>query len=234
MRRVAIDFTDVAVGAAAPGDGWRLDLTTSSDHTSDERSSPTRRSSSHFLSDPLVGLHVLVDHPLDRGSVLDGGWTAARSSFAAASTAATASASDATRKPFSPGRTSSGIDPRAVAIAGVPQAIASTTLNPNGSSKLTRCSGAAAPPRSSLRPRRRRARRPHALAVDQWRDEPLEVVPVLDDPGDHERHSGGPATRTASTAPLSGWIRPKKSRCPPPPGPSSNCCMSIPSSIVAR
>ncbi len=35
VRRVAINFTDVAVGAAAPGDGWRLDLTTSSDRTWD-------------------------------------------------------------------------------------------------------------------------------------------------------------------------------------------------------
>ena len=35
VRRVAINFTDVAVGAAAAADGWRLDLTTSSDRTWD-------------------------------------------------------------------------------------------------------------------------------------------------------------------------------------------------------
>ena len=37
------------------------------------------------------------------------------------------------------------------AITGVPHAIASTTLNPNGSSKPTRCRSARAPPSSSRR-----------------------------------------------------------------------------------
>ncbi len=40
---------------------------------------------------------------------------------------ATASSTDATRKPFSPSRTTSGIEPRAQAVTGVPHAIASTT-----------------------------------------------------------------------------------------------------------
>ena len=110
-------------------------------------------------------------------------------------------------------RTSSGIEPRAVAITGVPQAIASTTLNPNGSSKLTRCRSASGPA-EELAPARGLDRPDvvDVLAVDQRRDVPVEVLLILDDPGDDERHPGPRATSIASTVPLSGWIRPKKSR----------------------
>ncbi len=50
-----------------------------------------------------------------------------------------------------PSSISSGIDPRGKAITGVPQAIASTTLYPNGSSNPIRCRSAWAPPSSSDR-----------------------------------------------------------------------------------
>ena len=44
-------------------------------------------------------------------------------------------------------------------------------------------------------------------------DEPLEVLLVLDDPGDQRAACPrGRATSIASAAPLSGWIRPKNSR----------------------
>jgi hypothetical protein len=51
--------------------------------------------------------------------------------------ASTASSTLLTRKPVTPSSISSGIDPRLQAITGVPQASASTTDSPNGSSKLT-------------------------------------------------------------------------------------------------
>ena len=75
-------------------------------------------------------------------------------------------------------------------MTGVPQAIASTTLKPNGSSKLTRCRRALAPPSSS--PRRvapDRADVADPLPVESRLHEPLEVVAVLDYPGDLERHT---------------------------------------------
>ena len=66
-------------------------------------------------------------------------------------------------------RTISAIEPRRRAMTGVPQAIASTTLKPNGSSKLTRCSSARAPPsrppRRSGRPGRRSSPAPRRAAA---------------------------------------------------------------------
>ena len=53
--------------------------------------------------------------------------------------------------PVLPSSMSSGIEPRSNAMTGVPHAIASTTLKPNGSSKPMRCSSACAPPSSSDR-----------------------------------------------------------------------------------
>ena len=66
-------------------------------------------------------------------------------------TASTASSMLDTRYPLIPGWMISGIEPRGCAITGVPHAIASTTLNPNGSSKSIRCSSALALPRTSWR-----------------------------------------------------------------------------------
>src|SRR5450755_3292843 len=61
--------------------------------------------------------------------------------------ASTAASRLSTRKPVTPSSISSGIDPRLQAITGVPQASASTTDRPNGSSKLMRWSSARAEPR---------------------------------------------------------------------------------------
>ena len=77
--------------------------------------------------------------------------TAARSRLPHAATAATASSTLPTRKPPTPSRTISGIDPRALAMTGVPQAMASTTLKPKGSSNSMRWSRARAPPSSAPR-----------------------------------------------------------------------------------
>ena len=112
-----------------------------------------------------------------------------------------------------PSSISSPIEPRRNAITGVPQAIASTTLYPNGSSKPIRCSSACAPPRSADRspaltgptketrsPSSRGATR-SSKYVWSW------TIPAIT--------SGRPdasATSIASAVPLSGWILPKKSR----------------------
>jgi hypothetical protein len=55
------------------------------------------------------------------------------------------------QKPVTPGSTSSGIDPRLEAMTGVPQASASTTDSPNGSSKFMKWSSAQAEPRAFVR-----------------------------------------------------------------------------------
>ena len=57
-----------------------------------------------------------------------------------------------------------------------------------------------------------RADEGHPLTVEPRRDPLVEVLLVLDDPGDHERRPAASATSIASAVPLSGWIRPKKSR----------------------
>ena len=120
----------------------------------------------------------------------------------------------ATSMPVVPSSTSSGIDPRSNAITGVPQAIASTTLKPKGSSKSMRWSRAqrAAEERRAVLGRDR-AEEADPVAVDAGRDLVVEVLLVLDDPGDHAAAS--PAARRSSmaaTVPLSGWMRPKKAR----------------------
>ena len=127
--------------------------------------------------------------------------------------AATASSSEPTRKPFTPSRTISGIDPRGWAITGVPQAIASTTLKPNGSSKLTRWRRARAPARSS--PRRSGPTGPRYVTrcpSSRGSTRSLEVLVVLNDPRDDQRQISLRATSIASTVPFSGWILPKKRR----------------------
>ncbi len=89
--------------------------------------------------------------------------------------------------PVSPSTTTSGTEPRPNAITGAPQAIASTMLRPNGSSKLIRWRSAAAPPRTSARlsgPTDPEIANP--IAVDVWGDLAFEIGPVLDNPGDDE------------------------------------------------
>ena len=61
--------------------------------------------------------------------------------------AATAASRFSTRNPVTPSSISSRIDPRLQAMIGVPQASASTTDKPNGSSKLIRWSSTRAEPR---------------------------------------------------------------------------------------
>ena len=75
-------------------------------------------------------------------------------------------------------------------MTGVPQAMASTTLNPNGSSKLMRCSSAIAPPeqvRAHLGTDG--AHVPNALAVEARCDAFGEVRLVLHDARDHQRQT---------------------------------------------
>ena len=75
---------------------------------------------------------------------------AARSISPIRSIASTAASRLSTRKPVTPSSISSGIDPRLQAMTGVPQASASTTDRPNGSSKLMRWSNARADPLHQL------------------------------------------------------------------------------------
>ena len=101
---------------------------------------------------PLVGVEIRVDHagapePC-HGPGPDRARGRARPSRRPRATAASTSS---TRKPVTPCSISSGIEPRRNAITGVPQAIASTTLNPNGSSNPIRCSSARAPPSTAER-----------------------------------------------------------------------------------
>ena len=109
----------------------------------------------------LVDVEVLVHHPVDAEALLDR--ARARRLGRDPSRPLTAASGFLGRRDEEAVRrrdsTISGIDPRAVAITGVPQAIASITLKPNGSSKLIRCRSARAPPSSSLRPSARPARR---------------------------------------------------------------------------
>ena len=75
-------------------------------------------------------------------------------------------------------------------MTGVPQAIASTTLKPNGSSKLIEVQQrprAAEQAAATVGPDR--ADVAHPLPVESRLHELLEVAAVLDDPGDHERHA---------------------------------------------
>src|SRR5665213_4051140 len=76
---------------------------------------------------------------------------AARSISSMRSIASTAASTLSTRNPVTPSSISSRIDPRLQAMTGVPQASASTTDRPNGSSKLIRWSSARADPRVSAR-----------------------------------------------------------------------------------
>ena len=83
---------------------------------------------------------------------------------------------------------SSGIEPRRNAITGVPHAIASTTLKPEGLVEPDQVQQRAARRRAA--PSVGRADGPeiaHAVAVDPWRDLLVEVLLVLDDPGDDQR-----------------------------------------------
>ena len=81
----------------------------------------------------------------------------------------------------------SGMEPRSKAITGVPQAMASTTQNPNGSSKSIRWSRATAPPRKDERSSARTGptnctRSPSMRGTTSC----SKYVLVLNDPGDPE------------------------------------------------
>src|SRR5881397_1276950 len=99
------------------------------------------------LDDPPVESEVVVDHPIHIETLLDG-----RTHGCPV---------EARRRVHGSDRLARSLDEEAVltvvhdlgrrAITGVPHAIASTTLKPNGSSKLTRCNSALAPPSRSWR-----------------------------------------------------------------------------------
>ncbi len=129
-------------------------------------------------------------------------------------TAATASSTSSTRKPVGPSSISSPIEPRSKAITGVPHAIASTTLYPNGSSKPIEVQervrpaeqlrpiprGPTGPTKDTRSPSSRGATRSSKYRWS-W------TIPAMT--------SGNPdaaAMSMASAVPLSGWILPKKSR----------------------
>ena len=50
------------------------------------------------------------------------------------------------------------------------------------------------------------------VPVDPGGDQLVEVLLILDDPGDHERHPGARGDVDRLDRSLVGWIRPKKSR----------------------
>ena len=72
-----------------------------------------------------------------------------------------------------------------------------------------------------------------AVAVEVRRDELVEVLLVVDDAGDDEAAAGPAGDSMASAVPLSGWIRPKKSRCSPGCGSTAKASTSMPWWIVA-
>ena len=86
----------------------------------------------------------------------------------------------------------STMDPLALAMTGVPQAMASTTLYPNGSSKLIRWSRAWAGTEDlgSLGGRGDRTEIPHVLTIEVRFDLVVEVLLVLDDSCDVETSAG--------------------------------------------
>ena len=162
-----------------------------------------------------VRVEVRVDHALDAeaGDRLDRESRRDRE-LSALPTAAIAALDVADEEAGRPVVDQLGHRAASKAITGVPQAIASTTLYPNGSSNPIRWSNASAPPSSSERSARLTGpTNDTRVPVDPGSDELVEVLLILDDPGDHERQPGTrAATSIASTVPLSGWIRPKKSR----------------------
>ena len=109
--------------------------------------------------------------------------------------------------------------PRRVAITGVPQAIASATESPKGSSNAIRCSSARAEPRSRARsapptgPSQRTAR-PSTCGATWAAWKPASwMIPAIT--------SGTPAERAAAIArsgPFSGCERPKNSSGASGPG----------------
>lgn len=101
--------------------------------------------------------------PIDREPRPHVSRTSARFRLPAHSTASFACKTSSTRNPLVPCSISSGMEPRRIAMTGVPQAIASITERPKGSSKLMRWRRAWALPRASTRaaPRRRCGSSPH-------------------------------------------------------------------------
>lgn len=132
-------------------------------------------------------------------------------------TAATISSTSLTRKPVRPSSISSGAAPRAMLIAAVPLAIASTTESPNGSSHWIGASRATA--RASKRAFSTPATLPMwttrlpSRAGAMWRSKysrPGAVVSTL--PASTSRNPTRRATSIARCCPLSGEIRARHSR----------------------
>ena len=139
----------------------------------------TQRSSIRFVRVRCTRHHACDAEPLTACTRMR---RAVECSSAAAITAATAPSMSSTRKPVLPSAISSGIEPRSNAITGVPHAIASTTLYPNGSSNRIRCSSAVRASeqlRSLVRADRADVR--HPVAVDPRRNALVEVLLVLHD-----------------------------------------------------
>ena len=163
--------------------------------------------------DAVVEREVLVHHAVGVEAVLDRRAHRDPVEPADAGTAATASSSEETRKPFSPSRMISGIEPRGWAITGVPHAIASTTLKPKGSLKLTRWRSARAPPSrlaASVGTDRPDVYDP--LPVEPGLHGSLEVLLVLDDPGDDQRQIGSFGHVDRLDGPFLGMDPPKNRR----------------------
>src|SRR6185312_15599467 len=95
----------------------------------------------------------------------------------------TASSTLLTRKPVTPSSISSGIDPRLQAITGVPQASASTTDSPNGSSKLIRWSSARGTQGVGAGRAAHRAAMDHGALVQRGHDLLVIILLILDDTG---------------------------------------------------
>jgi len=104
-------------------------------------------------------------------------------------------------------------------MTGVPQASASTTDRPNGSSKLMRWSNARADPRV-FRARRAadRAKVDHSPVVECGRDLLIVIILILDDAGHDQFPSGSTCRCDRFSGTLVRGMRPKKSRSSLPYG----------------
>ena len=81
----------------------------------------------------IVNAHVILRHATNRKTLFEYAANRPRSSIVNRLAARTAVSSSSTIKPVTPSSTTSGTEPRRIAITGVPQAIASIIAKPNGS-----------------------------------------------------------------------------------------------------
>ena len=159
---------------------------------------------------------------------------AARSISSMRSIASTAASRLLTRNPVTPSSISSGIDPRLKAMTGVPQASASTTDRPKGSSKLMRWSKARADPRV-LRARRSadRAKINHRPVFECRRDLLVVIILVLNDPGHDQSPSRSMCRRDRFSCTFVLMNSAKKSRSSLPCGSKGKSFSGIPWWMVA-